>query len=109
MCDLKMPRKRKNRGRAEGRGKKGRSELVKCSNCGRRISVDKAIKRVVWVSAVSKDLARELQKEGAVVPKKREVRYYCVSCAVHFGIAKIRAREERKELPEEILRRRFRV
>ena len=104
-----MPKKRKNRGRGEGRGKKGRSELVRCVNCGRSIPEDKAIKRVVWVSTVPKAMARELEKQGAFIPKKREVRYYCVSCAIHFGIAKIRAREERKQLPEEFLYRRYRV
>ena len=102
-----MAKKRKNRGRSSGRGKKGRNEYVRCSNCGRLIPVDKAIKREVVVSAVPKALAKELEKEGAFVPVKREVRYYCVSCAVHFGIAKIRSREERKNLPEEILRRKY--
>ncbi|MEM2243132.1 MAG: hypothetical protein QW827_05630 [Candidatus Bathyarchaeia archaeon] len=25
-----------------------------------------------------------------------DTKYYCVSCAVHYGIVKVRAREERK-------------
>lgn len=104
-----MPKKRKNRGRSEGRGKKGRSGYVRCTNCGRLIPADKAIKRVVWISSVPKAMAKELEKEGAFVPRKREARYYCVSCAVHFGVAKIRAKGDRKELPEEFLRRKFKV
>jgi len=104
-----MPKKRKNRGRSEGRGKKGRSVLVRCSNCGRYIPEDKAIKRVIWASSVPKAMARELEKQGTYIPRKRDVRYYCVSCAIHFGIAKIRSRDQRKELPDEILYRKFRV
>ena len=104
-----MPKKRKNRGRSEGRGKKGRSGYVRCSNCGRLVPIDKAIKKVVYVSAVPKAMARELEKTGAFIPRKRETRYYCISCAVHFGITKIRSRGERKELPEEMLRRKYRI
>ncbi len=104
-----MPLKRKNRGRSKGKGRKGRSEFVFCTNCGRRIPEDKAIKRVVWVSAVPAAMARELEKQGTYIPRKRVVRYYCVSCAIHFGVAKIRARDERKELPEEMLAKRYKI
>lgn len=69
---------------------------------------DKAIKRVIWVPTVPYAMAKELEKQGSYVPRKREVRYYCVSCAIHLGIAKIRARDERKELPEEMLTKRYR-
>ncbi|MCD6490830.1 MAG: 30S ribosomal protein S26e [Candidatus Njordarchaeia archaeon] len=104
-----MPYKRKNRGRSKGRGKKGRSETVHCSNCGRLIPADKAIKKVVWVPTVTGAMAKELEKAGTVIPRKRVIRYYCVSCAIHFGIVKIRARESRKELPEELFYRKYRV
>lgn len=104
-----MPVKRKNRGRTKGRGKKGRSGFVFCSNCGRRIPEDKAVKRVAWMPTVQAAIARELEKQGAFVPRKRVVRYYCVSCAIHFGVAKIRARDERKELPEEMLSKRYKI
>ena len=54
-------------------------------------------------------MAKELEKAGTVIPRKRVIRYYCVSCAIHFGIVKIRARESRKELPEELFYRKYRV
>ena len=104
-----MPVKRKGRGRDKGKGSKGRSEYVYCHNCRRRIPIDKAIKRVVWVPVVRGSLAKELVKQGTFIPKKREVRYYCISCAIHFGIVKIRSRDKRKALPEELLEKRFKI
>ncbi|MHA1617583.1 MAG: 30S ribosomal protein S26e [Candidatus Njordarchaeales archaeon] len=104
-----MPVKRKNRGRSKGKGSRGRSEYVFCSQCGKRIPEDKAVKRVAWVPTVPGSIAKELEKQGTYIPKKRVVRYYCVSCAVFLGIVKIRARDERKELPEDMLLRRYRV
>ncbi len=89
-----MPKKRKSRGRAKGSS--GRPGTVQCSACGRIVPRDKAKKVTVRVSLVDPQLARELRKQGAYVPVRTEVRYYCVSCAVHRGIVKVRAEEERK-------------
>ncbi|KYH39845.1 MAG: 30S ribosomal protein S26e [Candidatus Bathyarchaeota archaeon B26-2] len=41
-------------------------------------------------------LARELQQKGAYMASPVETRYYCVSCAVHRGIVKVRSKSERK-------------
>ncbi|RLG60611.1 30S ribosomal protein S26e [Candidatus Geothermarchaeota archaeon] len=83
-----MPKKRKSRGRAKGKGK-GRSKYTYCSNCGARIPRDKAIRVVRYYSPVDPMLARELEKEGAIIMKQKVVKTYCVSCAVHYGIVKI--------------------
>lgn len=90
-----MPKKRKSRGR--DKGSKGRNEYVTCSQCGARVPRDKAKKVTVKVPLVDAALAKELQAKGAYVPYTVVTKYYCISCAVHFGIVRVRAREERKE------------
>lgn len=90
-----MPKKRKSRGRSKGKGK-GRAGYTYCSNCGARIPRDKAIKVVRYFSPVDPALARELEKEGAIIMRQRVVKEYCVSCAVHYGIVKIGGFAERK-------------
>jgi small subunit ribosomal protein S26e len=45
---------------------------------------------------VEPTLARELRAAGAYIAAPTTVRYYCVSCAVHYGIVKVRAKEERR-------------
>ncbi|MGB9806895.1 MAG: 30S ribosomal protein S26e [Thermoproteota archaeon] len=92
-----MAKKRKSRGR--GKGGKGRSDTVQCYNCGALIPRDKAIRVEKPVSLVDPMLAKELKKAGTFIPKTVTTRYLCVSCAVHFGIVKVRAREERKLPP----------
>ena len=89
-----MPKKRKSRGRSKG--SKGRSDLVQCSQCGALIPRDKAKKVTVRRSLVDPTLAKELKAAGAYIASPVTVKYYCISCAVHFGLVKVRAREERK-------------
>jgi len=89
-----LGKKRKSSGRAKG--KSGRKGVVQCSLCGKLIARDKAKKRTTYVSLVEPTIARELQQKGALIPRERVTKYYCVSCAVHLGVVKIRAREERK-------------
>ncbi len=48
-------------------------------------------------------LAKELRQKGTYIANARETRYFCISCAVHRGVVKVRAEEERKYRP----RRRF--
>lgn len=103
---IDVPVKRKSRGRHKGKSA-GHVGYVQCFNCGARIPIDKAIKRVYWRSIVSGPLARELEKQGAFVPRTREVRYYCIRCAIYLGIARMRARDERKQLPPELLQKRL--
>lgn len=90
-----MVKKRKSRGRHKGKGKKGRAGYVYCSNCGARIPRDKAIRRVMWISPVDPQLSEELKKQGAIILKQPLTKYYCVSCAVHYGIVRIGMSAER--------------
>ncbi|MBO3804173.1 MAG: 30S ribosomal protein S26e [Candidatus Brockarchaeota archaeon] len=89
-----MVKKRKSSGRAKG--SKGRSELVECSQCGQRVPRDKAKKVTRFLSFVEPTLAKELRKAGTFLPRTKITKYYCVSCAVHAKISKVRAKEERK-------------
>lgn len=89
-----MGKKRKSSGRSKGG--KGRSELVQCTNCGMAVPRDKAKRVTSWVSLVEPSLARELRARGAYIARQKVLKFYCVSCAVHFGVSKVRAREERR-------------
>lgn len=88
-----MPQKRKSRGRSKG--DKGRASYVQCSQCGGRVPRDKAKRVTVFSSLVDSALAKELRVKGAYMPRHSVEKYYCVSCAVHRGISKVRAKAER--------------
>jgi len=57
---------------------------------------DKAKRVTTWVSLVEPTLARELRAHGAYIARQKVVKFYCVSCAVHFGVSKVRSRDERR-------------
>jgi small subunit ribosomal protein S26e len=89
-----MPVKRKSRGRAKGG--KGRGAMVQCSSCGQLVPRDKAKRVSRRVSMVDSSLYKELRQKGTYVSSRTETRYYCVSCAVHRGVVKVRSKDERK-------------
>lgn len=90
-----MPKKRKSGGR--GKGGKGRGKSVQCSSCGRLVAEDKCKKVTRRVSFIEPTLARELRAKGAYIPEHTEIKYYCISCASHRGIASPRQKEKRKD------------
>ncbi|MEM0341977.1 MAG: 30S ribosomal protein S26e [Desulfurococcus sp.] len=92
-----MPKKRESRGRRKG--DKGKVGYVQCDQCGRRVPEDKAICVTRMYSPVPPQLAEELEKKGAIIQKYPVRKCYCVSCAVHLGIVKVRPEEEREEKP----------
>lgn len=89
-----MPKKRKSGGR--GKGGKGSSDFVQCSNCGKPTPRDKAKRVRSRPSLVDSTLYKELKSSGAYIARQDIQKIYCVSCAVHFGVAKVRSKEERK-------------
>ena len=89
-----MPKKRDNRGRHKG--SKGRTGYIQCDNCGRVVPADKAICVTRMYSPVDRALAEELERKGAIITRYPVTKCYCVSCAIHYGIVKIRSRKERK-------------
>jgi small subunit ribosomal protein S26e len=91
---LLLPIKRKSRGRSKG--SKGRSDLVQCSSCGGLVPSDKAKKVSRPVTLVEPVLARELRQKGTYLPTHFQTKIYCVSCAVHRGVVKVRAKDDRR-------------
>ena len=89
-----MSKKRKSRGRSKGG--KGRSDIIYCGNCGAAVPRDKAKKVTTRMSLVEPTLARELRAAGAYIAAPTAVRYYSISCSVHYGIVKVRAKNERR-------------
>jgi small subunit ribosomal protein S26e len=89
-----MPIKRKSRGRSKGQ--KGKSNLVQCNGCGELVPKDKAKKSTRRISLVDSALSKELRQKGAYLPSNFAIKFYCISCAVHRGIVKVRAKETRK-------------
>jgi small subunit ribosomal protein S26e len=89
-----VPVKRKSRGRSKGG--KGKGSQVQCCQCGELVPRDKAKKVSRRVTLIEPILARELRQKGAYIPARVDTRYYCVSCAVHRGVVKVRARNDRR-------------
>jgi small subunit ribosomal protein S26e len=89
-----MPKKRASRGRSKGG--KGSSGVVHCSQCGALVPRDKAKKVTGRITLVEPALAKELRASGAYIPMSTDVKFYCVSCAVHRGIVKVRSEAERR-------------
>ncbi|MFB0504225.1 MAG: 30S ribosomal protein S26e [Candidatus Bathyarchaeia archaeon] len=89
-----MPFKRKSRGRSKGG--KGRSSMVQCSMCGQLVPSDKAKKSTRRISLLDPILAKELRQKGTYVSTRIETKFYCVSCAVHRGVVKVRSKETRR-------------
>jgi small subunit ribosomal protein S26e len=89
-----MPKKRASRGRSKGG--KGSSGSVHCSQCGALVPRDKAKKVTGRITLVEPMLAKELRASGAYIPMSTDVKFYCVSCAVHRGIVKVRSESDRR-------------
>ena len=91
---IKIPKKRKSGGRTKG--KKGSSNQVQCSKCGRMVPIDKAKKITTYSSPVDYRLSKELRDQGTYIPRFESVKTYCVSCAIHTKKVKIRSKSRRK-------------
>mgnify|MGYP001450027745 FL=1 len=89
-----MPLKRARRGRRKGG--KGSSGTVQCVNCGGTVPKDKAKKVTSRVSLVEHQLAKELRAQGAYISAPKVTKWYCISCAIHFKVLKIRSADQRR-------------
>ena len=90
-----MPLKRASRGRKKGG--KGRSGTVQCDNCGQTVPKDKAKKVTTRINLVDHQLAKELREQGAYIPSNTVLKSYCISCAIHSGILKVRSEASRRD------------
>jgi small subunit ribosomal protein S26e len=89
-----MPQKRKSRGRSKGG--KGRGSFVQCSQCGSLVPRDKAKRQTRYKSLVDSSLAKELRAQGTMFVRPKITRWFCVSCAIHRGVRKVRSKASRR-------------
>lgn len=93
-----MPKKRRN----GGRNKKncGHINPVHCTNCGRLCPKDKAVKRYTVRNMVDASSLRDIKDNKAfdnfAVPKFFVKLNYCISCAIHMRVVRVRSNENRK-------------
>jgi len=93
-----MPKKRRNNGR--NKSNRGHVKPIVCSNCGRRCPKDKAVKRFTIKDIVDASSKKDLEEQRAfetyIVPKLYIKMQYCIACAIHSRIVKVRSVEDRR-------------
>ncbi|ELA47483.1 hypothetical protein VCUG_01015, partial [Vavraia culicis subsp. floridensis] len=96
--DFLIEKKRRNNGRSKkNRGHPGN---VRCDNCARMVPKDKGIVKYQVKNLIDAAAADDIRVasiyETYEVPKTYVKLQYCVSCAVHSRLVRVRSHWERK-------------
>jgi len=95
-----MPKKRRNNGR--NKNNKGNSIGVHCNNCTRLCPKDKAIKRFIIKNMVDSSSKKDIEdasaynEENSAMPKLFVKNQWCVACAIHARIVRVRSTEDKR-------------
>jgi len=79
------------------REEKDHQEQYNVPNCGQTVPKDKAKKVTSKLNLVEHTLAKELRAQGAYIASPTVLKHYCISCAVHFKIIKVRSEDSRRK------------
>jgi small subunit ribosomal protein S26e len=103
-----MPSKRRNNGRSKKN--RGHVKPVVCTNCARLVPKDKAIKRFNVRDIVDASSKRDIKDATAystfIIPKLYTKLQYCIACAIHARIVRVRSAKDRRvrEAPKRVQR-----
>ena len=95
-----MPKKRRNNGR--NKNNKGRALPIHCNHCTRLVPKDKSVKRYVIKNIVDGSSKRDIEEataydaEQATMPKLYMKNQWCIACAIHSRVVKVRKTEDKR-------------
>lgn len=93
-----MPKKRRNNGRSLKNA--GHGKPVHCTHCARIVPKDKAVKRYTVRNMVDASSLRDIKDNRAIenftIPKMYLKLQYCIACAIHLRVVRVRSVEFRK-------------